>query len=65
LLMRTGDARDVLPVAALLGATLLSAADLISSLIFAPEEIPVGILLTLVAVPIVLVLIHRRRGVIA
>jgi iron complex transport system permease protein len=65
LLMQSGDARDVLPVAALVGATLLSAADLISALLFAPEETPVGILLTLVAVPVVLLLIQRRGGAIA
>lgn len=64
-LLRTGDARVVLPVSALLGATILPAADLVSRLIFQPEEVPVGIILALVGVPGVLVLLQGRIRAVA
>lgn len=58
-LLRTGDARLVLPAAALLGALLLTAADLLARLVFDPLELPVGIWTSLVGGPLLLLL--RRQ----
>lgn len=56
----TSDARLVLPLAALTGATLLIAADLLGRLVFAPVELPVGLWTTLVGGPILLLLLRRE-----
>ncbi|WP_036718828.1 FecCD family ABC transporter permease [Paenibacillus harenae] len=60
--LRSQDARLVLPVSALCGAALLTAADQIARLLFAPLEIPVGIWTTLVGGSIFLLFLLRRRG---
>jgi iron complex transport system permease protein len=57
----TPDARQVLPIAALLGAALLSGADLLARLALAPEELPVGIWTTLIGGPLLVMLLHCRR----
>lgn len=54
-----GRHRDVVPVSALLGATLLVLADIVSRTILAPQEIPIGILTALVGAPFLLILIRR------
>lgn len=54
------DLRIVLPLSALLGATLLVLADLASRTLFAPTEIPVGILTALLGAPFFLYLVYRR-----
>lgn len=59
-LMRTTDARVVLPVAMLLGAILLVGADLLAKNLFSPIEMPVGLWTTLIGGPL-LVLMMRRR----
>ncbi|HEX5502594.1 MAG TPA: iron ABC transporter permease [Thermomicrobiales bacterium] len=61
-LLRTSDARQVLPLAALLGALLLSAADLLARRAFAPLDLPVGAFTTLIGGPILVVLLRRRLG---
>lgn len=54
------DLRRMLPVAALLGATLLPAADLVARLAWAPVEIPVGVLTAMLGAPFFLALLARR-----
>lgn len=63
-LLKTEKAQKVLPVAALLGALVLTTADLISRRMFAPQEIPVGIWTTIVGGPILLLLLQQKfKGV--
>lgn len=57
-----GSHRHMLPVAALLGASLLIAADIGARTLLAPQEIPIGILTSLVGAPF-LILLVRRMGV--
>ncbi len=59
-LLGSGDARLVLPAAALLGATLLVGADLLARLAFAPIELPVGIWTTALGGPALLILLRRQ-----
>jgi iron complex transport system permease protein len=56
------DHRMLLPASALLGATLLVAADLIARTIVAPAELPIGILTALLGVPFFVMLLRRQRG---
>lgn len=53
--------RYVLPVSALLGAVLVSAADTVGRIIMPPVEIPVGIMISLIGAPYFLYLLLRRR----
>ncbi|MEU1308984.1 iron ABC transporter permease [Streptomyces cinnamoneus] len=55
------DHRRVLAVAPLLGAVLLLWVDLVSRLLLAPVELPVGVITALIGVPC-FVLLMRRRG---
>jgi iron complex transport system permease protein len=48
--------------AALLGATLLVLADVVARNLFAPVELPVGVITTLVGAPFFLWLLLRQRG---
>lgn len=50
----------MLPVAALLGACLVILADLLGRTLFAPSELPVGILMSLIGAPYFLYLLIRR-----
>ena len=50
-----------LPVAALCGGILVVLADLLGRTLFAPSELPVGILMSLVGGPYFLILLYRRR----
>jgi iron complex transport system permease protein len=59
---KTTDARAILPCAALIGAILLSGADLFARMAFAPQELPVGVWTTLVGGPFLLLLLRRRLG---
>lgn len=59
-LLGTGDARLVLPVAALLGAWLLVAADLAAREILRPAELPVGLVVTALGAPVAIWLLRRR-----
>ena len=49
----------VVPVAALLGAILLIWADVVSRVLLQPQEIPIGIITSLLGAPFLLVLIRR------
>src|SRR5699024_2363763 len=53
--------RHAVPVAALMGAIFLLWADLVARTILAPQEIPLGILTSLVGAPFLLILIRRMH----
>lgn len=52
----------VVPVAALLGAILLVAADVVARVLLAPQEIPIGIITSLLGAPFLLILIRRLHA---
>jgi iron complex transport system permease protein len=52
----------VVPVAALLGAILLVWADVIARVLLAPQEIPIGIITSLLGAPFLLILIRRLHA---
>ena len=52
----------VIPASALLGGILLLIADTLSRTLFAPAEVPVGILTALIGGPFFIVLIMRQKG---
>jgi iron complex transport system permease protein len=56
------DARLALPASALIGIALVAIADAASRTLFAPQEIPLGVLLAFVGVPSFLYLYLRPRG---
>lgn len=57
------DSRRLVPAAALLGAALLLACDLLARILFAPFELPVGIILAFLGAPFFLwLLLNRKRG---
>lgn len=58
-MLRTTDARQVLPVSALLGAVLLTASDLLAREIFSPAELPVGLITVALGSPVALLLLRR------
>lgn len=60
-MMRGADNRYLIVGSALLGATLLSLADLIARMSLRPAELPIGIVTSAVGVPIFLYLLRRRE----
>ena len=63
LLFRTSDHRIVAPAAAVLGGTLLAAADLVARTIASPRQLPVGAIMALVGAPLFIALLrHRGRS---
>ncbi|GLO72066.1 heme ABC transporter permease [Phaeobacter inhibens] len=56
------DHHSLLPNAALLGASLLLAADMISRVIIAPAELPIGIITAVLGAPVFLWILLRRFG---
>jgi iron complex transport system permease protein len=61
LLFRTSDHRVVAPAAAVLGGTLLAAADLVARTIASPRQLPVGAIMALVGAPLFIVLLRQRN----
>ena len=57
-----GDHRLLLPFSALLGAVFALVCDALGKLLFAPYELPVGILLSFLGGPFFLFLLLRQRG---
>ncbi len=55
------DLRRLLPAATLLGAALVTVSDLIGRVVFAPSQVPAGIITSLVGVPFFFVLLLQRR----
>lgn len=51
----------VLPVSAVLGGSIVVLADLLGRTLFAPSELPVGILMSLIGAPYFLILLCRRN----
>ena len=49
----------MIPASALAGATLLLAADTLSRVAFAPQEVPVGPMMVLLGVPLFLFLLRK------
>ena len=60
-LFRTSDHRVVAPASALLGGTLLAAADLIARTVASPRELPVGAITALIGAPAFIALIRSRQ----
>jgi len=56
------DHRYVLPLAGLLGAVLLTLADIIARTSVAPAELPIGVLTALIGGPVFLWLLRQRQG---
>nr|WP_272490901.1 iron ABC transporter permease [Mesobacterium pallidum] len=56
------DHRTLLPASALLGATLLTLADVIARVIVAPAELPIGIVTAVLGAPVFLWILLRRKG---
>lgn len=62
----SADHRLVIPGSALLGAAVLVLADLVARTIFAPAELPIGILTAIIGAPVFIYIIlaeRRRRGI--
>lgn len=57
-----GESRFLLPMSILLGAGFVTACDLIARMLFAPYELPVGILMAVIGGPFFLVLLLRGKG---
>jgi len=53
--------RGLLPVSLLVGASMLGIADLLSRVVIAPNEIPVGVVTTFVGAPLFVYLLRRGR----
>lgn len=62
-MMRGSDNRFLILASALTGATLLSLADLIARLALRPAELPIGIVTSVVGVPVFLYLLRKRQYV--
>jgi iron complex transport system permease protein len=58
-LLGTPDARQVLPIAGLLGATLLTGADVLARELLKPAELPVGLVTIALGTPLALLLLRR------
>ncbi|EKO3428644.1 iron ABC transporter permease [Vibrio fluvialis] len=56
------DHRNLLPVSALLGALLLTIADMFARVTAAPAELPIGIVTALVGAPFFLYLLFQQKG---
>jgi iron complex transport system permease protein len=57
------DHRTLIPASALLGASLILAADLVARTVVAPAELPIGIVTSILGAPFFLWLLLRGRGV--
>lgn len=56
------DHRTLLPISALLGALLLTAADMFARVVVAPAELPVGIVTALIGAPFFIYLLFQQKG---
>lgn len=61
-LLGSTDIRGLLPLSALLGASLVILADLLGRLLFAPSEIPAGIVTAFIGAPFFFILLLQRRN---
>lgn len=58
----TGESRHLIPLCALFGAGFVTLCDTISRVIFAPYELPVGIIMAFLGGPFFLVLLLKKKG---
>lgn len=58
----SSDVHKLIPVSALLGAVLVTLADLLGRVLFAPSEVPAGIITALIGAPFFFVLLLQRRN---
>ncbi len=56
------DTRFYLPQCAMGGGILVMVCDLVSRVLFAPYELPVGVLISLIGGPFFLILLLNRKG---
>ena len=56
------DHRHVIPLAAILGAVLLTGADIVARTIAVPAELPIGVLTAVIGGPVFLWLLRRGKG---
>ncbi|HGY9595172.1 TPA: FecCD family ABC transporter permease [Vibrio campbellii] len=56
------DHRTLLPISALMGALLLTAADMFARVVVAPAELPVGIITALIGAPFFIYLLFQQKG---
>ena len=61
-LLGARDHRLLLPASVLLGGTQLTLADTLARTLFAPQQLPVGVLTALLGVPLFLYLLNRERS---
>ena len=61
-LMVGSDYRVLLPLSFLTGAVLLTVADIVARTAMSPTEVPIGVITTLVGVPLFLLLLRRSVG---
>ena len=61
LIVARPDARLLFPAAALIGALLVLASDVLSKVMLYPREIPVGLCATIIAAPVILLLLRRTN----
>lgn len=59
--LRTSDNRQLIPVTLLLGALLTGGCDFIARTLFAPQELPLTAVTSLIGGPVVIYLVLRRR----
>ena len=59
-LLFTYQHRWLIPGSALMGGSLLTIADTCSRTLFAPQQIPVGIMMALIGVPVFLFLLRKK-----
>ena len=57
-----GDYRWLMPVAAVLGAIVLLASDVIGRVVVAPAELEAGIVAAIIGAPVLIALVRRTRG---
>jgi iron complex transport system permease protein len=62
-MLRGADNRFLIVASAILGGTLLSVADLVARVTLRPAELPIGIVTSVVGVPVFLGLLRRRKYV--
>lgn len=55
------DHRFLLPAAVLLGGTLLTVADTLARTLFNPQQLPVGIMMALIGIPLFLIILHQKH----
>ena len=61
-LLGVNDVRWLLPLAILLGGGFLTLADTLARTMWAPQQLPVGVLTALLGVPTLLLLLSKKRS---